>query len=261
MHRGDQAEFPRQREVSERHFQGRVVRAEDRHAERDLALIRRQALHQAPHLGARMRDLPERRLPRLGVGLGAAMEKRRANPRFDQPVDARVGVFRRRVVVAPVDQGRGSAVDLVQRAHQCADADVGRGEMRGQPGVHVLEVFEQGPVRGHAAQRRLPGVHVGVDESGRDDEAGGVDHFRVRRLDAGGDPRNARALDQQVGADHAGRVARRGRHGHQRGVADEDASHRIQPSSPSLISTFSDFSSSPALFAVSISSTAKSTSS
>ena len=34
-----------------------------------------------------------------------------------------------------------------------------------RPGMHVAEIFQQRPVGGHRAQRRLPGVHVGVDQA------------------------------------------------------------------------------------------------
>jgi hypothetical protein len=157
-------------------------------------------LSQPLDLGARVRHFPERGLARLGVGLGRAVEERRPDAGGEQAVDGGVVVFGRRVVVAPVGQRRRAAVELVERADAGGDGQVLRAERRGQAGVHLLEVLQQRPVGGHAAQRGLPGVHVRVDQAGDDDAAGGVDQLRVVGGDAGRDGGDAVGLHQDVGA-------------------------------------------------------------
>ena len=101
------------------------MRAENREAERDEAILGGQPVLEQPlDFLTRMRHLPERLLPRLGIRLGAAVKKRGANARRDQAIDARISVRGRRVVVTPINQRGGAAIDLVQPAHQVGDGDV-----------------------------------------------------------------------------------------------------------------------------------------
>ena len=56
------------------------------------------------------------------------MEEGGANAAFDQAAHGGIRMVRRWIVVAPIDQRGGAAVDLVQRANQRRDIDVvGRG--------------------------------------------------------------------------------------------------------------------------------------
>ena len=48
--------------------------------------------------------------------------------------------------------------------------------------MHVLEVLEQRPVGGQAAQCGLPGVHVGVDQAWNDDAPGAIHALRIVRM-------------------------------------------------------------------------------
>ena len=48
--------------------------------------------------------------------------------------------------------------------------------------MHFLKIFQQRPVGCEPAQGRLPGVHVGVDEAGDDDETGGVQNLNIPRI-------------------------------------------------------------------------------
>ena len=137
---------------------------------------------QALDFSARMRRFPERPLTRLRIGLGRAMEKSRAYARLQQAFNGRVVVRRRGVVVAPVGQRGGAAVELVERTHQRGNVQVLRLEHGGQAGVHVLEVLEQRPVGGQAAQCGLPGVHVGVDQAWNDDAPGAIHALRIVRM-------------------------------------------------------------------------------
>ena len=116
VHGGDQPQIFGHRKVVQGDVQRRIMRPEHRrlHAEQRVALMNFQ---QPLHFTTRMRHLPKWRLPRLGVRLGRAVEKRRANARFKQGVNGRIVVCGRRVVVAPVGKCGGAAVELVQRAH------------------------------------------------------------------------------------------------------------------------------------------------
>ena len=204
MHGGDQAHFPGEREIVRADLERRIVRTQHRHAERDQRVaIGQRALQQALDLAARVRDLREMRLAGLGIGLGRAVEEGGADAAFLQPGDAGIGVLGRRIVVRPIDQGRHAVIELVQRAGQGGDVDVFGHEHRGEAGMHVAEIFQQGPVGRHRAQRRLPGVHVGVDESRQHEVTGAVDRLGVG-LERGRDGGDAAVLDQHVaGRQHA----------------------------------------------------------
>ena len=180
VHRGDEIEFTREGEVRERDIQRRVVWPKDRQAQRHQAFFRRQPmLQQALDFLTRMRHFPKRLLPRLRVGLRAAVKKSCANAGLDQAIDACIGVRRGRIIVAPINQRGGAAVDLVERPHQIRDAYVFRFEHCRQTRVHMLEVFKQRPVGSDATQAGLPGVHVCVDQAGDHNLAARVNHFCV----------------------------------------------------------------------------------
>ena len=180
MHGGDQAHFLRQGEIVGADLERGIVRTEHRHAERDQRVaIGQRALQQALDLAARVGDLREMRLAGLGIGLGRAVEEGGADAAFLQRGDAGIGVRGRRIVVRPVHEGRHAVIELVERARQGGDVDVLGHEYRGEAGVHMAEVFQQGPVGRDRTQRRLPGVHVGVYESRQDEVAGAVDRLGV----------------------------------------------------------------------------------
>ena len=174
-------------------------------------------LKQALDLGARMRHLPKRLFARLGIGLGRAMKKRGTDARSQQAVDGRVVVRRRRVVMTPIDQRGGAAVDLVDRPHQGGNVQVFGRKHRGQTGVHLGKVLEQGPVGSQPAQRRLPGVHVGIDQPRNDDAAGGIDHLGALGVDHGGDLDDLLAAHQQIAAGQIPLAV----HGDDGGTADQ----------------------------------------
>ena len=175
------------------------MRPEDGEAQRHQAVLAGKArLQQAFDFTPRMRHFPEGLLPRLGIGFGRAVEKRRPYARLGDAVYAPIGVRRGRVVVAPVGERGGTAIDLVERADEVGDVDVlGREQCR-EAGVHVLEIFEHRPVAGHTAQAGLPGVHVRVDEARYRDHAGGVDDDRSGRLELRTDGGDAIILDEDV---------------------------------------------------------------
>ena len=133
-------------------------------------------------------------------GLGVPWPKHRADARLSESVQPRVGVLGRGVVVAPVEQGRHAAVQLVERAHQVRQIDVFGPKARAEPLVEVTNVLDQRPIPRYPAYPRLPGVLVGVHEPGQDDEPTRVEHFCPRGVDAPADLGDALALDQHVAA-------------------------------------------------------------
>ena len=174
-------------------------------------------------LSAWVRNLPKRQFARLGIRLGCAMKKCRANARLKQSCDRRIIVRRCFVVVAPIHQGSGTAVQLVQRAHEVGNVKILRFKHGGQASVHVLEILQQRPVGCQTAQRRLPGVHVGVDQAWNHDAPGGINHLCIISLNLGGD------LGQGVVADQYISLRQLALHVHRNdvGVADEDAVHGL----------------------------------
>ena len=204
VHRGNQAQLLGQSEIMGAHLERGIVRAQHRHAERDQRVaVAQRALQQALDLPARMRDFREMRLARFGVGLGRAVEEGGADAALFQARNAGIGVLRRRIVVAPIHQGCDTVVDLVERARQRGDMDVFGCEHGGEARMHVAKIFQQGPVGRDRAQRRLPGVHMGVDQAGQHEMPRAVDRLRLgldRRRDGG----DAVVLDQHVaGRQHA----------------------------------------------------------
>ena len=142
VHRRHEAELAGEGEVVGADLQGRIVRPEDRDAERDQrSAVGERAFQQALDLATRMRHLGEVRFARLRVGLRRAMEERGADAAFLERRHAGIGMGRRRVVVRPVDEGRDAMVELVQRPGQGGDVDVFGREYGRQPGVHVAKIF------------------------------------------------------------------------------------------------------------------------
>ena len=258
MHARNEAELARQAEILLRDFVGRVVRTEDRKAQSYQSVTGRQPFGKPLDLAARMRHVPERLLSWFGVGLRRAVEKGGADSRFDEGVDGAIGMVGRGIVVAPVDQRGRAAVDLVKGADQCGDVDVLRAEFGGKPRVHMMKIFEDRPVSGHAAKRSLPGVLVRVDEAGQHDAARGFNDFRMRRRDLRRNFAYAPVFDQHIAPL---KVADARVHADDASATDECCGHGYLGTRPSLTLTFSGLSVMPAALASSSSSTEKSTSS
>ena len=111
-------------------------------------------------------------------------------------------------------------VELVQRAGQGGDMDVVGREHRRESGMHVAEILEQRPVGRDRAQRRLPGVHVGVDQARQHEMPGAIDDLGALRRELRRDRGNPVALDQHV----AGR-----QHAERRVLRDDDAGAEKEP--------------------------------
>src|SRR5262245_6328780 len=116
-----------------------------------------------------MGNFPEPRLSRLRVRLRRAMEKCGTYSGFPQSIDRRIVVRGGWIVMTPVHERRGAAIQLIESANQSRDMQILRSKCRGQPGVHPPEILRQCPVRRDTAQTGLPCMHVRVDES-RDDD-------------------------------------------------------------------------------------------
>ena len=133
------------------------------------------------------------------IGLAVPWANTARMPLSMRPSTARSACSMRGDVVAPVHQRGDAGVDLGERAHQVGDVVVLGLVARRQIGMDVLEIIRRHPFRADAAQRRFPGVHVGVDEARHDDLVGGVDD-----LVGGGAEVAAGGLDG-VAADRAAR--------------------------------------------------------
>src|SRR4029450_11044329 len=145
-------------------------------------------------------------------GVGAAVGVLGADAGLLEALDAGVGVLGGVVDVRPVDQGRDAGVDALQGPGQVAGVDV-LGPVQGGEGVEDLhEVGAEGGVGGAAADGRLPGVPVGVDEPGDDDPAVGVHHLGVG-VDLGRDLGDPVPLDEDVALRQVPEVGVRGRDG------------------------------------------------
>jgi hypothetical protein len=105
------------------------------------------------------------------------MGEHRADAAVSKAVDRALCVLDGGDVVAPVHQGGDASVDLGQSPHQVGDVVVLWCVARRQIGMHVLEIIRRHPLGADAAQRRFPGVHVGVDQARHDNLVGGVDHL------------------------------------------------------------------------------------
>ena len=183
------------------HLPGAPVGTEDRHGQGDAAVVGRQpALADGFEAVARMRDVGERHWVVAAHRLGGAMREHRADAAVGKAVDRALGHLERRDVVAPVDQRGDAGIDLRQRADQVGDVIVLGVVARGQVAVHVLEVVGGQPLRADAAQRGLPGMHMGVDEARHDDLVGGVDGFVRRGSQVAADGLDAIAVEQQLSA-------------------------------------------------------------
>ena len=160
--------------------------------------------------------------------VGAAVGVLRPDPGLLQALDRGVGVLGGVVDVRPVDQRGDAGVEALQRPGQVAGVDV-LGPVERCEGVeHLDEVVVQGRVRRAVADRRLPGVPVGVDEARDDDLARAVDDLGVG-LDGGLDADDLVVLDQHV----AGGPVPDVRVHRQDGAAlEEDLAHGVTPFCP-----------------------------
>jgi hypothetical protein len=127
------------------------------------------------------------------------------------------------VVVTPVAESGGAAVDLIERTHQVADVDVVGAIVRRDAAAHVGEVLRQRPVGPDGPQGGLPGVQVRIDQAGNDDPALQVDDVSACRLEVGARLCDDVVLDQHVDTFAVGAV---GRHGDHLRAAQQYPSHR-----------------------------------
>jgi hypothetical protein len=100
--------------------------------------------------------------------------------------------------------------------------DVLGAETRREPCMHVPKVAWQRPVGGNAAQSRLPGVEMCVDEARDNDPVAPVHHHGARCLDRRRDPSDAAVLHEEVAL---GEVADAIVHGDDARALNEDGAH------------------------------------
>ena len=178
MRRRHQPEFARHPDIVFDHLPGAPIRAEDRHRQRDAAVIAGEPpLAQCLDPIARMRHMGERHAAFLGRRLRRAMGEHRANAAVDQAVDGALGHLEAGDVVAPVDQRGDAGIDLRQRAEQIAEVIVFGIVAGGEIEMHVPQVIRRRPFDADPAQRGFPCVHMRVDQTRHHDLVGGVDGF------------------------------------------------------------------------------------
>ena len=164
----DHAVFARELEVGGGRLIGRKIRPADAQRHGDERIVARQpAVAQPLHFVFRVQILLRRHAVLVELGLRRAMAEHRADAGLRQSVDGAIGMVRRRIVVAPVEQRGDAAIDLVECADEIGEIDVVRREAGGEPGMHVAAVIAQRPVAGNAADAGLPGVLMRVDQTGQ----------------------------------------------------------------------------------------------
>jgi hypothetical protein len=89
--------------------------------------------------------------------------------------------------VTPVEESREARVECVDRTEEVRGVDVVRRHHRRRGGHGLPEELPQRRVAARAAEHRLPGVPVPVDESRHDDHAAGIDHLGAVVGQAGAD--------------------------------------------------------------------------
>ena len=156
------------------------------------------------------------------------MGEHRAQPRVEQCGDRGVTVLRGVHVVRPVEQRGDSAVQRLHRVDEVAGVGVFGREESAQPEMQSGHVLPERPVGRDAAQERLPGVPVRVDEPGHDHRAGAVDDLRVDVAEVGADRLDRVAGHEDVGA---GEVTERVVHRDDGPVLDHQSAclHRFGP--------------------------------
>jgi hypothetical protein len=86
----------------------------------------------------------------------------------------------------------------VERAGVVADVHVLGTIESSDLAEHDREVVVKRARRQDAADRRLPGVPVGVDETGHHDHPGGVDLLRIRDAEVGADVDDLAVFDEDL---------------------------------------------------------------
>ena len=225
MRAGQKPVLARHAEVVAADLQRRIVGPEDAGREADAAIVGGETAGAQPaDFRHRMRNLGEVLFARLRLRLDGAVAEHGAGAGQEHGVDGGIGMLRGGVVVAPVEHRRGAGIELEQEAHQGADEGVGGRVSRRQPGMEEVEVIGAGPVGADTADRRLPGMDMRLDESGRDDAASGVDRLGAVGFDRRRHGGDAPVLDEDVAARQVAdvRIDR-----NDRAVLDEQSGHVV----------------------------------
>jgi hypothetical protein len=138
------------------------------------------------------------------LGRAAAVGEDGPHPGVLERLDGGVGVLGGAQVVRPVHEGRDAGVERLEAAEVVARVGVLGAEVLAEAHVQARHVLVERPVGGDVAHDRLPGVAVGVDESGHHDGSGGVDDLGAGRLEAAADLGDAAVADEDVGVGEGG---------------------------------------------------------
>ena len=148
--------------------------------------------------------------PLVGVDRGPAVGEDAADAGVAQCGDGGVGVGGAVLDVGLVAQGGDAGVERAERADEVADVDVLGGELRAPGELDVLAVVREVPADADLADRALPGVAVGVDESGQHGAVGAVDDGGALGVECRRRPRAMLAVVDQDVADEVAESRRPG---------------------------------------------------
>ena len=100
--------------------------------------------------------------------------------------------------MAPIENRRRTDIDLVQRTDKICEVRIVRGVARSDPGMHFMQVFGDRPVAGDAADARLPGMNMRIDEAGHDDHPRRIDDLGTGRTDGFADFFDLVPIDENI---------------------------------------------------------------
>ena len=162
-------------------------------------------------------------IPLAGAGRAGGMNG--ADAAVEQRLDRRVGMRGAARIVGIIDDAGDAGIDAADRRQIIADVMVLRPICLGERQVCRVHVIgERRRIGIDAAQLRLPGMAVAIDQAWHDNAVAGIDDLRAGGIDVWRDRRDFAALDQDVARRE---VADLGVHGHDGAAFDQHAARAI----------------------------------
>ena len=206
MHRDRQRQIARKLPVVPDDLRRAEARTARGHGHGHEALVRIEVLPADP---ARILGLDQRAVepPIRERSVGESVCVYRSESDVPESADGLVGMLGRVGDVRPVQQSGDAGVDALERTPQVAGIDV-LGPVVGRERVQdSREVLAQSVIGGTAADRRLPGVAMSVDEAWDDDVARGLEYLGALGAQVEAYCGNPVFLDENVGTGHVAQGA------------------------------------------------------
>jgi hypothetical protein len=127
-----------------------------------------------------------------------AVGEHAANAGISQPLHRGVSMFGRQHDVRPIQHSGDAGIDGAKGSEQIADIDIVRAIARRHRLQDDFQINEKIPFRNHRAELRLPGVPVGVDQTGKNELVGCIDHVGVGARQIGAHRLDPATVDQHV---------------------------------------------------------------